>query len=648
MAALGIKTRVLLVALLPGALIALALAFFFVHDRFADLEAALHQRGRALARQLAPAAEYAMFSGNREALAALAQSVAWEPDLKAIRFLGKYGELLAGRGDPAPLLPAALASDPGGDRSGARSGARSGVDSLVFTAPIVATAVRVDDVYGPSSTNQEAGGRETLGQVVVELSEGPLRAKRVELLATGLAVTLVVLGLSSWLALHLSRGVTRPLQRITKSVQRIGKGDLTVRVAADSSGALRGLEEGLNDMAAKLQSARDDLESRIADATEQLQDKKEEAERANRAKSRFLAAASHDLRQPMHALSLFVAQLAQGEHEPGVRELIRNIEASVGALDDLLHALLDVSKLDAGVMVPTLSDFPIAGLLARIGTDYGNAARKKGLRLRVACSRLWLRSDPLLLERVLVNLVANAVRYTDQGGILIGCRRRGNAVRIEVRDSGIGIAPESQAVIFREFVQLKDGERDRGEGLGLGLAIVERLARLLGHPISVHSLPGKGSIFSIEVPAAEMPAQTAPTAPLGAGGLLEGRSILVVDDDALVRQSLGGLLESWGCAVSVAHDQEEALAACPPQRPPDLIVCDFRLRAGADGIALIQRIRVDCARAVPAILVTGDVDADVARRAQAAGLPVLHKPVRSAKLRAALQSVLAMTENTLP
>lgn len=634
MAELSIKTRVMLLALLPGALIASALAFFFVYDRFEDLEAALHQRGRTLARQLAPAAEYAMFSANREALAALARSVAGEADLKAIRFFGKSGELLVGHGDPAPLLPSNVLELAGVD---------SGADSLVFSMPIVSTSVRVDDLYSASQPAPAALERTLLGRVVVEISREPLLAQRKDLLATGLAVTLLVLGLSSWLAVHMSRGVSQPLQRITETVERIGTGELSARVAADSSGALRRLEEGLNDMAAKLQSARDHLESRIADATAQLLEKKEEAERANQAKSRFLAAASHDLRQPIHALSLFVAQLAQGEHTPGTRELIRNIEASVGALDDLLHALLDISKLDAGVMVPAVSAFPIADLLKRIATDYGNAARKKGLRLRVADSRLWVRSDPLLLERVLVNLVANAVRYTEQGGILIGCRRRDGRVRIEVRDSGIGIPVESQRVIFHEFVQLDDAEHS--SGLGLGLAIVDRLARLLGHQVRVDSMPGKGSVFSIEVPIAAAAAQTAALQTDSIIGLLEGRSILIVDDDPLVRQSLRGLLESWGCTVICAQNAEQALAACPRQGPwPDLMVCDFRLRADVDGIALIQRMRSGCGCAVPAILVTGDVNTDVAARAQRVGLPMLHKPVRPAKLRAALQSLLAARE----
>jgi signal transduction histidine kinase/ActR/RegA family two-component response regulator len=632
---MGIKLRVLVLALVPGALIAVFLAGFFVYDRFEDLEYSLYQRGRTLARQLAPAAEYAVFSGNREALEALANGVVREPDLKAVTFLGRHGETLLIRGRPAGQAPP---PDPLGLTEIAVGVERS----LVFSMPIVSTLVRVDDLYAPTGRVPDPDAPATIGRVLVEMGTESLVAERIELLGTSGLVTVLVLGLSLWIAMGMSRGVTRPILRISETVERIALGDLSARAPTDSAGALRRLEEGVNDMASKLQSAREDLEGRIAAATSQLLQKKDEAERANQAKSRFLAAASHDLRQPMHALSLFVAQLAQQAHPPGTRDLIRNIEASVDALDDLLHSLLDISKLDAGIMVPNVSVFPLDNLLERLGHDYGNTAREKGLRFRVVPSGVWVRSDPLLLERILLNLVANAVRYTDHGAILIGCRRRGEHLRIEVRDSGIGIPQESQQVIFEEFVQLQNPERDRGKGLGLGLAIVDRLAWLLGHTVHLRSRPRRGSVFAVEVRIAR-PQEVGSAATQAAGSnLLAGRSILVVDDDAMVRESLAGLLESWGCTVTTAESEDEVVDACPREgERPDLMVCDFRLREGLDGIALIDKLRNRCGCVLPTILVTGDTDAQVAQRAAEAGLPLLHKPVRPAKLRAAMQSALA-------
>lgn len=268
---------------------------------------------------------------------------------------------------------------------------------------------------------------------------------------------------------------------------------------------------------------------------DELQEKSRQLEMANLAKSRFLAAASHDLRQPLHALNLFVAQL-RDESDPTERaRLIAYIEAAVSAMNELFEALLDMSRLDAGVLEPNLTEFPIERLLKRIETTFTEAAREKGLRLGVVSSSAWVRSDFILLERIVLNLVSNAVRYTPHGGVVIGCRHRGNRLRINVWDSGSGIPQDQQQHIFGEFYQIGGRQLDRRAGLGLGLSIVDRLGQLLEHPVELASRPGKGSCFSISVPlttgrrttveAVEPPAMAIDPA--------RGKLIVVIDDDAL-------------------------------------------------------------------------------------------------------------------
>jgi two-component system, sensor histidine kinase len=273
-----------------------------------------------------------------------------------------------------------------------------------------------------------------------------------------------------------------------------------VRTQLPPTGEVGALATGVNDMAEALQAHRGELEKRIREATADLAAKKDMAERANQAKSRFFAAASHDLRQPLHALSLFVAALKARNQQPETQTLIDNIEASTAAMELLFNALLDISRLDAGAIEAHPVHFPLHKLLLDLEQQFGALAADKQLRLRFRPCDVTLYSDPLLIERILVNLIANAIRYTDDGGVLVACRRRGRMVRISVIDTGRGIPPDQQESVFQEFVQLHNPARDRSKGLGLGLAIVSRLGRLLGHRVDLRSRPGHGSMFSIDVP----------------------------------------------------------------------------------------------------------------------------------------------------
>ena len=384
-----------------------------------------------------------------------------------------------------------------------------------------------------------------------------------------------------------------------------------------------------------------ELMYRLSFQKEEAERAKANAERADMAKSRFLAAASHDLRQPIHALGLFAAILRGQINEPAARKMLERIDASIEATDNLFNALLDISKLDAGALVPDVQDFPLKQLFEKIEADHAQEALFKGIRLRVAPTTSIARSDPQLLERIIRNLVSNAIRYTPSGGVVVGCRRRGKYLRIEVWDSGIGIPESRQEEIFQEFFQLDNLERDRKKGLGLGLAIVKRLCELLNHPIHVVSQPGRGSKFAIEVPIglASAETQARPVVSHVSGPAVTGAFILVIDDEVDVLDGMDALLRSWGCHVLTATSGNEALKKMADhERPLDIIISDYRLRHGETGIGVMQRLQAEIGEKIPGILITGDVAADRLQEADESRYRLLHKPVPPALLRTALYS----------
>jgi signal transduction histidine kinase/CheY-like chemotaxis protein len=361
------------------------------------------------------------------------------------------------------------------------------------------------------------------------------------------------------------------------------------------------------------------------------------AEVADRSKSRFLAAASHDLRQPLHALGLFAAALGERTRDAQTQSIVERIRTLVTSLEALLSALLDVSKLEAGIVVATPRDFGLDALLARIANDFAPEAVDNGIELLVLPTRRFARSDPLLLERILRNLVANALKYTPRGGVLVGCRRRGADLSIEVWDTGPGIPVAEQGRIFEEFYQIGNPGRDRSKGLGLGLAIVRRLADLLGHEVSLASRLGRGSVFRVRVPQAVAQEERSETPIPPPPGALAGRRILVVDDEAAVREGMRDALAAWGCIAEACAGLADVPAGIPA---PDVLVVDYRLAGGAGGITVIAELRSRFCRDVPALLVSGESSGAELARIKASGIPLLHKPVPPARLRAALLYVL--------
>jgi len=369
--------------------------------------------------------------------------------------------------------------------------------------------------------------------------------------------------------------------------------------------------------------------SRRKEAERQREALRRAAEEANLAKSQFLAAASHDLRQPIQAAALFVAALKNETGEGPAAALVEQLRLCLASSQELLDALLDISRLDAQVMKAEPRELALSDLFERVEAEFAEPAAEKGLNLRCIASSHFVLSDPVLLYRIVQNLVANAVRYTRSGGVVVGARRRGNRVAVQVSDSGIGIAADDIPTIFREFHQLANSERDRAKGLGLGLAIVDRLAKLLGAEVIVRSTPGRGSSFSILLPLAAQATAAPPPAEPQPKQRLSGRTIAVLDDNHLVLTALCRFVEMEGAATIGAGsvDQlERRLRQSETQ--PDLLLVDYRLRDGHDGAAAIGRLRRLLGRRVPAVLLTGDTLPERLQEAEATGLELLHKPIR--------------------
>ncbi len=360
-----------------------------------------------------------------------------------------------------------------------------------------------------------------------------------------------------------------------------------------------------------------------------------EAEIANRSKTQFFAAASHDLRQPLHAMGLFAAALVEKVRDPEVIGVVNSINASVEALEALFGELLDISKIDAGVIQPNPTHFAAQSLFDRLNMDLEPEAAEKGLRLRFAATRHIIHSDPMLLERIIRNIVSNAIRYTRQGGVVVGCRARAGRLWIEVWDSGCGIAPEHQQKVFEEFYQIGNAERDRRKGMGLGLSIVTRLARLLGSELRLDSRLNRGSVFRLSVAPGTLPPPSASLAARSvAAADLNGAMIAVIDDETSVVEGMRVLLSGWGAHVIGASSLDEARTLLDAAADsPHLIIADYRLRDEATGLDAIVALRAHLGMNVPGILVTGSTAPELTQHARQYNVHLLAKPVMPGKLR---------------
>jgi signal transduction histidine kinase/ActR/RegA family two-component response regulator len=615
----SIRSRMLMIALLPALLTEFGLVAYFTSQSLTTAEDAMHARAADAARHLADTLPYALVSGDTAQMAALLKTETDTNRLSYARVTDAGGRLVASSGD---TLHAAVLADHHRQRAEIRlpvADARN--DSVLATR-----GAPVDGL---------------LGRAEVGVSRDQINSFKRETLTHAALLMLAALLLTGALAWRLSRHLAGQLRHVGQVVERLACHDFTARAQLPAAGEVGALAAGVNTMADDLQAHRGELEQRIREATAHLAAKKDMAERAHHARSRFFAAASHDLRQPLHALSLFVAALKARNQQTEAQTLIENIEASTAALELLFNALLDISRLDAGTIEVHPVHFPLQKMLCDLEQQFGAVATERRLRLRFRPCDITLYSDPLLIERILVNLIANAIRYTDDGGVLVACRRRGRMVRLSVIDTGRGIPPDQQESVFHEFVQLHNPARDRSKGLGLGLAIVSRLARLLGHRVDLRSRPDHGSMFSIDVPCGDA-SLIRPPAPASAPGQIPADAlVLLVDDESAILRGMAELFDNWNIDLVTAHSANEAVQWLDSLgRVPDVIVSDFRLPDDTDGIEVITRLRQKFGRDIPAILVTGDTAPDTILRISQAGFPLLHKPLRPAKLRALLTHLI--------
>ncbi len=377
-----------------------------------------------------------------------------------------------------------------------------------------------------------------------------------------------------------------------------------------------------------------------------LRQAKEDAERANRAKSQFLAAASHDLRQPLHAMQMYITALQQKIKDKEVLKIVSDIDAVSVSTGRLLNSILDVSQLEAGAVKPQIADFAIQEILNRVARSFRPMSYRKGLSLHIVPSSAYVRSDPILLEQIIGNFVANAIRYTESGRVLLGCRRREGSLSIEVIDTGPGIPKHQSEAIFDDFHQLDNKERDRGKGLGLGLAIVRRLSNCLNHTIEHSSELKYGSRFAVVTSLVKKPTTVSTEVKID-GGLfdLTNTSILLIEDDLTVLDATQKLLTSWHCNVSCAKSFFEARQVISDKsRTPDIILADYRLRRENIGVESIESLLKIIGYPVPAFIITGEADTSKIRKIADHGFRVLSKPVHPAKLRALISHLLVKSD----
>ncbi len=605
--------RLALVALVPTLVTAALLVTMLTQHQLASLRGMAQNTADAIATQAASVTAAPLRDMQRRELVRIAESIGELPHVARVQIRAADGEILA-------------------DELG-RSGANN-TDTLTVTRDVV---------------DSDQAGHPVLGSVMVDVSLSDAIAAQHASLQHALAALLVSLLVAAVIGWQAARWISAPLRRLVAAVHQLGRGDRHVEVEVTDQSEIGELQRGFNSAALALFDVQRSMEKEIEHATVELARKNAALEAASVAKARFLAAASHDLRQPLYALTLFSSSLAVDERDPVRLDRIAHIQECVEALDHLFSELLDLSRLETGAMQIEITEFPLDQVFEEVSRNFRMIAEQHGLRLIMRATNLWVRSDHTMLARILNNLVSNALRYTSSGGVLVVARRRSdNTVRVDVWDTGSGIAPEHQARVFDEFYRVEchngNGEHDTGprRGLGLGLATVQRLAELLDTQVLLQSSPGHGSVFSFHLPVVAPQQLFNPAsdeAPLDVSGM----RVLVVDDEPAILSGIRYLLRSWGCEVAVAEDRTQALQAAEEwPMPPDIVISDLRLRDGESGLdvlaALDQHYQRDGNPPFPRLLITGETRSDRLREIMAAKIPVLYKPVSPEQLKEAMMA----------
>lgn len=657
----SIRQYVSWMTLFPLIVLAICMEYYFLRNHFSELDRGLLERGKLIASQFASSSEYGVISNNHSFMLKIADNILQQPDVRGLMILDAESQNLVEAGELSRAAKNALI-DVKRATTGRLNQAESILvnkqisglgssrvtihlsdDSLLIYQDIVPENVLLDEFAAIFPVKQ-------VGAVVVEMAWDRTRSLKSTMLWSTIAATVVFLALILYLVHLTSHSITYPVSLLSDAVQKIARGNLNTRVAEPGRIAeLNILSNGINEMAAKLQQESTNLQQLIEERTAQVLQAKQAAEaaqraaeHANTAKSKFLAAASHDLRQPIHAQGLFLGVLSRTELTPYQHELLSSARAASEASSKMLNTLLDFSRIEAGVVKPQTQPFLLQPLFNKIENEFAPQADAKGLVYRSRETHLAAQSDPILVELILRNLVSNAIRYTEHGGVLVACRQRGDKAVLEVWDTGIGIEPAQQQEVFREFHQLGNPERDTRKGLGLGLAISEGLARTLNHGLSLSSTPLRGSVFRLTLPIATAASPVnLPAVARGNTGTLNAR-VLVIDDDEAVRSAMRHLLSNWGCECEAVESIEEALVTARVHAP-DVVVSDYRLREQRTGAEAIAALRALLGNTLPALLITGDTAPERLREAQASGIPLLHKPVSPSQLYRGLMEVLKLS-----
>ncbi|MDB5877995.1 MAG: hybrid sensor histidine kinase/response regulator [Variovorax sp.] len=613
-AGLSLAQQLVLLAVLPATVATMGAIGVLTRQHLDNVTELMRANAQTVALQVATVAQVPLGHMDRRTLQRAAMSGIFQPHVQLVQIWSEDGEIVA-----------------------SSTASRMHGKGLQVVMPVLS----------------DEGQR--IGRVMVEIGLDTVDRARQSVwlnVALVLSASLIGVGLAGWWA---ARRISAPIGALGEAMDRLGAGR-DVRVELSGTAEVRRLQSGFNEAASALAESRRMLQSRIVDATAELGRKNLQLQVASLAKTRMLAAASHDLRQPLHALTLFSDGLANGETDPVRLQRIEHIRECVDSLDRLFSGLLNLSQLDAGVVHPQWTDFALDTLFDELSRNFRPVAEAQNLRLVVRKTDAIVRCDYLMLARILNNLVSNSLRHTISGGVLVGARRRGRGIRIDVWDTGVGIAPQHQARVFEEFYQVDPHERpaERGErGLGLGLATVQRLAALLATRVELASRPQRGTCVHLLVRAASRQSTLSPIVPAAEDQeRLDGVRVLVIDDERSILLGLQVVLSESGADVLVAQSRNEALALADVwTRPPDIVLSDLLLRGGDNGLdvlAALQRHPRGITPATARLLVTGETKPDRLREVAAAGVAVLYKPVSPRLLRHAIMKQLELARAQLP
>ncbi|WP_238136770.1 ATP-binding response regulator [Variovorax sp. JS1663] len=612
----------------PCAAVALALTAWFTHSRLETLEAAFNAEGEAAARQVAAMSDLSLYAGDLPALQNVANAALRGGQVTRVEISNSAGVYVTAGAKTAPMGQLRM-----------------------FTAPVTLREASRASAFAPEGSTTV--GEKPIGLVQTFRDTTDYALERTRSLMAGIGIAMIAL-IAAWAWVrHTARSVAQPLRRISRTVAALEAGQFDARCSVVGRGdgdppaadgtrraqhELASLAHDINRLAERLQRNRQQSEEQVREATAVALQRMAEAEQAALSRARFLAAASHDLRQPLHAMGLFIDGLlptATDTQRPAVLRLQEGAEFMGVLLDDLL----EISRLDAQVLTPAIGGISLAQLFDQLDAQQAARAAASNVRLVWRDRGLAVRSDPALLLRIIGNLVGNAITHSaPDGTVLVAARRRGGKVRIEVRDNGVGIAPIHQARIFEEFYQVANTERDRRQGFGLGLAICARIAALLGTRIALRSALQAGSCFSLDVPRAD-PREVQPPAPEPvASSPLAGLRCLVVDDDPAILDASRVLLMQWECEVECVASGTAAIRRLADANTRfDVLLCDLQLADAEDGMEVIdaaRRLQPDAL----AVLVSGATGPEALQRLRQRGVTLLTKPVAPAKLRALLST----------